>query len=198
MFTLRKKKDREFLENSEYSESAGNLEHSESAKQASENVEPDSENSENSESSELAEKNSESSENSELAEKNSELAEKSSELAEKSSQPDFRAAGGAFAAVRGLSESDAHALDSLLEEIEAAFASGEIPDQLLETLMLAVSYGRDMEKASAEALVRGRNEAIGERLKLLDESDGIPHPGCQAPASSTSFSSIFDIARDAR
>lgn len=191
MFTLRKKKDREFLENSEYSESAGNLEHSESAKQASENVEPESE---NSESSELAEKNAESSENSE----NSELAEKNSELAEKSSQPDFRAAGGAFAAVRGLSESDAHALDSLLEEIEAAFASGEIPDQLLETLMLAVSYGRDMEKASAEALVRGRNEAIGERLKLLDESDGIPHPGCQAPASSTSFSSIFDIARDAR
>lgn len=174
MFTLRKKKDREFLENSENSESAGNLEHSESAKQASENVEPESENSENSENSE------------------------SSELAEKSSLPDFRAAGGAFAAVRGLSESDAHALDSLLEEIEAAFASGEIPDQLLETLMLAVSYGRDMEKASAEALVRGRNEAIGERLKLLDESDGIPHPGCQAPASSTSFSSIFDIARDAR
>lgn len=103
-----------------------------------------------------------------------------------------------FAEARALSGEDAQALESLLGEMEAAFAGGELPDQLLETLMLAVTYGRDLEKAAAEALVRGRNEAIEERLKLLDDSDGIPHPGCQAPASASTFSSIFDIARDAR
>ena len=104
-----------------------------------------------------------------------------------------------FAAERGLDEETAAGLENLARRLGEEFASGRLGEESMEMLLRAVTYGREIERTAVEAELRGRNAAIEERLRMLDDSDGLPHPGAgqAGPAGQRMAGSIFDIAREA-
>ncbi len=78
----------------------------------------------------------------------------------------------------------------------------EAPEELTLPALLETLSPEGVElfrKALAEAEVRGRNTAVEEHLLTIDDSDGVPHPGCGQGASLRNRpASIFDLARMAR
>lgn len=84
-------------------------------------------------------------------------------------------------------------------EIRSAMESGEISEEIRTLLTHALNYQQDMDRAIADAELRGRNTAIEEHLDTMEQSDGVPHPGCgQGVPDASSHYSIFDLARGAR
>lgn len=84
-------------------------------------------------------------------------------------------------------------------EIRSAMESGEISEEIRTLLTHALNYQQDIDRAIANAELRGRNTAIEEHLNTMEQSDGVPHPGCgQGVPDASSHYSIFDLARGAR
>lgn len=84
-------------------------------------------------------------------------------------------------------------------EIRSAMESGEISEEIRTLLTHALNYQQDMDRAIADAELRGRNTAIEEHLNTMEQSDGVPHPGCgQGASPAPRHQSIFDLARSAR
>jgi hypothetical protein len=105
-------------------------------------------------------------------------------------------------------EVDAADQDAVFEDPEmAAFvgrlqeemSAGKLSDESIQALQHALHYDEDLERAAVEAELKGRNEAIEERIRLFDETDGLPHPGGGDAGMSTKRRpmSIFDLARGA-
>lgn len=87
----------------------------------------------------------------------------------------------------------------LAAAIRSELESGELSDDTRALLARALNYRDDMDRAMAEAELRGRNAAIEEHLLNMDHGDGIPHPGCgQGAPTASSHYSIFDLARSAK
>ena len=90
-------------------------------------------------------------------------------------------------------EDTENSLNTLLK-ITGDIASGNISPEMLQLIMKGENYERDLKKAYSEGELAGRNAGIEEELSS-DSSDGVPALGGSAGSvSSSSPSSIFDLA----
>jgi hypothetical protein len=91
------------------------------------------------------------------------------------------------------------AMTELATRLQKELEAGELSEESIVALEHALHYDEDLEKASVEGELRGRNATIDEHLKLLEDSDGLPHPGegQAGPSVQRRPMSIFDLARGA-
>lgn len=107
---------------------------------------------------------------------------------------------GGFRAGRRVPDSDWERAFGLLMEAAGAMARGCVGEELLESLLKAVTYDRAVAVADREGEVRGRNALIVERLRRAEVSDGVPALQSSRGGSGTEkrSRSIFDLASEAR
>lgn len=107
---------------------------------------------------------------------------------------------GGFRAGRRVPDGDWERAFGLLMEAAGAMARGCVGEELLESLLKAVTYDRAVAVADREGEVRGRNALIVERLRRAEVSDGVPalQSARGGGAASKRSRSIFDLASEAR
>ena len=69
---------------------------------------------------------------------------------------------------------------------------------MLEKIIKAINYDRDVAAAYSKGELAGRNRKIEELYMQPQQSDGLPHPKGNNPTATRRTTSIFDLARTAQ
>lgn len=100
----------------------------------------------------------------------------------------------------GLTDEQIDAAADLIKEITNDAVIGIIKPETIDMMLKAINHDADMETASAEGEIRGKNARAEAALRKPKRGDGTPTLGGanNAPAPARSKGSIFDIADEAR
>lgn len=105
----------------------------------------------------------------------------------------------AYQQERGYSDEQIDEAVEVLMQMGADALMGKFTPENVELAMKASSYDADVENASEEGEVRGRNARITERLKKQQENDNVPNlTGANNSPARQQPQSMFDLADTAR
>jgi hypothetical protein len=100
----------------------------------------------------------------------------------------------------GLTDEQVDAAADWIKEVTNDAVIGIIKPETIDMALKAINHDADMEQASAEGEIRGKNARAEASLRKPTRSDGVPKlsGSNNAPAPQRSKGSIFDIADEAR
>lgn len=100
----------------------------------------------------------------------------------------------------GLTDEQIDAVADYVKEITNDAVIGIIKPETVDMILKAINHDADIEAASAEGEVRGKNAKVEAKLRKPQRGDGTPTlaGANNAPAPAKQKGSIFDIADDAR
>lgn len=102
-----------------------------------------------------------------------------------------------FQASHGLSDDDVNAVMKHLAGIVSDGILGKFSLDSMEMALKAINHDADVEGASLEGEVRGRNAKIDEKLRRSQQGDGTVNLAGSNNSAKRPARSIFDVARDA-
>jgi hypothetical protein len=102
-----------------------------------------------------------------------------------------------FQASHGLSDDDVNDVMKHLAGIVSDGILGKFSLDSMEMALKAINHDADVEGASLEGEVRGRNAKIDEKLRRSQQGDGTVNLAGSNNSAKRPARSIFDVARDA-
>lgn len=102
--------------------------------------------------------------------------------------------------VKGLTDEQVDSTMEFIINIVKDGVMGRFSPETIEMAMKALNYDKDVETASEEGEIRGRNQHIDETLRTRSKGDGIPNLGGKNVAVNRrkAGNSMFDLAQEAR
>jgi hypothetical protein len=100
----------------------------------------------------------------------------------------------------GLTDEQIDAASDWIKEVTNDAVIGIIKPETIDMALKAINHDADIEQASAEGEIRGKNAKVEATLRKPQRTDGVPKlaGSNNAPAPQKSKGSIFDIADEAR